>query len=393
MSEGKKWIEWTSPIILILGILGILIAIFSFFFYKNLGNIETINYLGIIAGLFAGIAFIIRYFIEKRKLNNFPVKEKQIIESVENNSENGSGFGTAGFILGIFALIFSISLWILSPIFIMLSIVFSVIQLRKRKTGLAIIGLILAIISLLIFITILLIAVTSTGFIFDKLALSKKDPVYSAIYECGGSVEFTLRERCYFLAAITYNSTLPCDKLSDFYGLKNECYSSVAKQLMDEKICDKILNLTSKEECIFSLSPVSENYIPNKTNLDIVTVQYLWKKFVPTTSSRVSCYNFCNVSSSCLVNTAEYPYPAEYFINQTFCIKTNTNMGSSPGLLFNECSGAFISELDFDTTYCCCANQPDAHAKSWPHYFCLIGRPYILYNLNDLHQEIKLGYK
>jgi hypothetical protein len=100
----------------------------------------------------------------KKIIKNKTVKKEanKIVKKEEKRV--GNGFGIAGFVLGAIPLLVliiyrlnnplmylsleSASFWLLSIIFSILGIVFSSIQIKKKKTTLAVTGLILSILAL-----------------------------------------------------------------------------------------------------------------------------------------------------------------------------------------------------------------------------------------------------
>lgn len=70
-------------------------------------------------------------------------------KEVNQPKEYGNGFGIAGFILGLLSVLL---IWFFSPAWILaiLGLIFSIIQLKKKKTGLAVAGLVLSIIGIIL---------------------------------------------------------------------------------------------------------------------------------------------------------------------------------------------------------------------------------------------------
>lgn len=79
-------------------------------------------------------------------------------KEVNQPQKDGNGFGIAGFVLGLLSILL-FWIWFLGGVIAILGLVFSIIQLRKKKTGLAIAGLVLSIIGILLPL-ILVVAVT-----------------------------------------------------------------------------------------------------------------------------------------------------------------------------------------------------------------------------------------
>lgn len=83
----------------------------------------------------------------------------------------GTGFGIAGFVLGLISVISFGYLGVLG----ILGLIFSILQLRKKKTGLAIAGLVLSIIGLvflLIIIFVFAFAISMLGLMFANMNVS-----------------------------------------------------------------------------------------------------------------------------------------------------------------------------------------------------------------------------
>lgn len=79
--------------------------------------------------------------------------------------KKGNGFGIAGFVLGLCSVIL-FWIWFLGGIFAVTGLIFSIIQLKRHKTGLAIAGLVLSIIGILLpLILIVLVTIMWTSVI------------------------------------------------------------------------------------------------------------------------------------------------------------------------------------------------------------------------------------
>jgi hypothetical protein len=90
------------------------------------------------------------------------IKNKQIKKIEKNQTEEvGEGYGIAGFVLGIIGFLTAGGFFIIP----LLGLIFSIIQMRKKSTGLSIAGLVLNIIGITMALAFIIAILYVVGFI------------------------------------------------------------------------------------------------------------------------------------------------------------------------------------------------------------------------------------
>jgi hypothetical protein len=152
------------------------------------------------------------------------------------DGQQQNGWGIAGFTIGLCAVLLSLFVWFISPIFSILGLIFSIIQIRKNRTGLAIAGLILSIIALIIFVVFAFLTVSLL-----QGNLSFNDP-------CMDQPAGSIREFCYINHAYAIGKWQVCEKIENT-ETKDSCLKGVAEKANDKSICDKIVSEEIRNDC------------------------------------------------------------------------------------------------------------------------------------------------
>ena len=132
---------------------------------------------------------------------------------MEEVKSQSTGFGIAGFILGLLGFLSLFSFF--GVLFAVLAIIFSVVQFKKNSTKLAVIGLVLGIIGVIIsIITIALVffglftAVSETSRVSDSLDPSDCEKI-EGIFKKSATVD------CYIAMGIKLADPTVCEKIID----------------------------------------------------------------------------------------------------------------------------------------------------------------------------------
>lgn len=139
-------------------------------------------------------------------------------------AEKGKGLGIAGFVLSLIGIVFLI-LFPLALVLGILGLIFSIIQLRRNKTGLAIAGLVISIIVIIGAIILLLLTIMAFSFFnsFSQnaygFAINESNPA-----TCETLNQTTSRDACYATVAAHIKDSSLCEKISsNMQNLKQVC--------------------------------------------------------------------------------------------------------------------------------------------------------------------------